>query len=359
MTDLLKDQEGREAALSAVRYSGLHLPNRPRLAPWVIAVDLGDARLQFRSAESSHTLTHPLLVQVFRRIERLLDGHHSVDEIVSSVNADALPTTVVFLLKLLQGQGLLQPGVGETALDDNEQAHWQRQLRFLNHFVPDASSAQSMLTKARVGLVGSGDLRDAILATVGSIGVGCITELSEPSTWATEAHGEPASLDLIVACQDSPAFTFFDAVNRACLASGIRWLRVAISGTSAQLGPMVVPNQTACYTCLDLRLRTHEPDLDGYLAYRAQVGTRDSRSDEGCIAPLCSALAGQVALEVMRLLTGFAPPVTFSRFYQFCAVSPVAISHEVLRIPGCASCGRRRTFAEAWDQSVLPMEVDS
>jgi bacteriocin biosynthesis cyclodehydratase domain-containing protein len=358
MTDFLKNQEGREASLSAARYAGLHLPKRPRLAPWLIAVDLGDTRLQLRSAESSHTLTHPLLIQVFRRIERLLDGRHTVDDIMSSVNSDVLPTTVVFLLKLLQGKVLLQPGVGETTLDDNEQAHWRRQLQFLSHFVPDASSAHSMLAKARVGLVGSGDLRQAILSTIASISVGCITELGEPSTWCTEARGEPAS-DLIVACEESPAFTFFDAVNRACLASGTRWLRVSISGTSAQLGPTVVPNQTACYTCLDLRLRTHQPELDGYLAYRAQIGTLDSRSDEGCIAPLWSAVAGQVALEVMRLLIGFAPPVTFGRFYEFSAVSPVAISHDVLRVPRCASCGRRRTFAEAWDQSVLPMEVDS
>ncbi len=359
MTEFLKNQEGREATLSAARYAGLQLPNRPRLAPWLIAVDLGDSRLQLRSAESSHTLTHPLLIQVFRRIETILDGRHTVDEIVSSVDSDVLPTTVVFLLKLLQGKGLLQPGIGETTLDDKEQARWQRQLRFLSHFVPDASSAQSMLAKARVGLVGSGDLRQAILSAMGSIGVGGITELCEPSTWRTEARGELASLDLIVACEESPAFAFFDAVNRACLLSGTRWLRVSISGTSAQLGPTVVPNQTACYTCLDLRLRTHQPELDGYLAYRAHIGTLDSRSDEGSIAPFWSAVAGQVALEVMRLLVGFAPPVTIGRFYEFSAVSPVAIPHDVLRVPRCASCGRRRTFAEAWDQTFAPMDIKS
>jgi bacteriocin biosynthesis cyclodehydratase domain-containing protein len=359
MTEFLKNQESREAALSLARYAGLELPNRPRLAPWLITLDLGDTRLQLRSAESSHTLTHPLLIHVFRRIEPILDGRHTVEDIVSSVDSDALPTTVVFLLKLLQGKGLLQPGVGETTLDDTEQAHWCRQLRFLGHFVPDALSAQSVLAKARIGLVGSSDLRQAISSAMNSIGVGGIFELREPSSWSTEARGEPASLHLIVACDESPAFTFFDAVNRACLAIGTRWLRVSISGTSAQLGPTFVPNKTACYTCLDLRLRTHQPDLDGYLAYQARTGTLDGRSDEGCVAPLWSTVAGQVALEVMRLLTGFAPPVTIGRFYEFSAVSPVAISHDVLRVPRCASCGRRRTFAEAWDQSVMPMNAES
>lgn len=324
-----------------------------------MVVDLGDSRLQFRSAESSHTLTHPLLIQVFRTIETILDGRHTVAEIVSSVHSDVLPTTVVFLLKLLQGKGLLQPGIGESKLDDKEQALWRNQLRFLSHFVPDAASLQSMLAKARVGLVGSGDLQQSILSAMSAIGVGGVTELREPSTQCTEVCGEPASFDLIVACAESPACTFFDAVNRACLSSGTRWLRVAISGTSAQLGPTIVPHQTACYTCFDLRLRTHQPELDGYLAYRAHVGRLDGRAEEGSIAPLWSALAGQVALEVMRLLVGFAPPATVGRLYEFSAVSPAAIPHDVLRVPRCPSCGRRQTLAEAWDQGLAAMDVRS
>jgi bacteriocin biosynthesis cyclodehydratase domain-containing protein len=351
-------QEDRQASLSAARYAGIQLPDRPRLAPWLVAVDLGDARLQLRSAESSHTLTHPLLIQVFRGIEKILDGRHTVAEIASSVGSDVLPTTVVFLLKLLQGKGLLQPGFEEIAPDGSEQARWPRQLIFLSHFVQDPASAQSMLAKARVGLVGSGELRQMISAAIGSIGVGGITQLGEPSAWCTEGSGKPPSFDLIVACDESPAFSFFDAVNRACLLSGTRWLRVCMSGTSAQLGPTIVPNQTACYTCFDLRLQTHQPELDGYLAYRAQRGALGSRIDEGGTAPLLSVIAGQVALEVMRLLIAFAPPVTIGRFYELNAASPLAISHEVLRVPRCASCGRRRPIAEAWDQS-FAVDIES
>lgn len=360
MAESLSTQEGRQAILSAARYAGLQLPNRPRLAPWLLVVDLGDARLQLRSAESSHTLAHPLLIKAFRRIETLLDGRHTVNDIVSAVDAGVLPTTVVFLLKLLQGRGLLQPGVGETALDEKEETRWRRQLRFLSHFVPDASSAQSRLAKAHVGLAGSpGDLREQISAALASIGTSRVTELSHPSTWVTQTHSEASSFDLIVACEESPAFDFFDAVNRACLANGTRWLRVSISGTLAQLGPTVVPYQTACYMCLDFRQRTHQSDLDGYLGYRAQIGKVDDRYDEGSLVPLWSALANQVAVEVMRLLIGFTPPVTIGRIYEFNAVSPVAISHDVLRVPRCESCGRRRTFAEAWDQGFMPTNIET
>jgi bacteriocin biosynthesis cyclodehydratase domain-containing protein len=358
VADFINSQEDREATLSAARYAALRLPERPRLAPWLVAVDLGDDRLQLRSAEASHTLAHPLLIQVFRRIETILDGRHTLAEIASSGGPDVLPTTVVFLLKLLHGKGLLQPGIEAGAPGAQEQARWRGQLRFLGHFVEDAASAQALLAKARVGVAGAGDLPQAISSALGSVGVGHVAQLGEPSAWRTEPDAGAAPPDLIVACAESPAFDFFEAVNAACLASGTRWLRVAVAGTSAQLGPTVVPNQTACHTCLDLRLRTHQPDLDGYLAYRARAGA-SGRGDEGGIAPLRSVVAGQAALEVVRILTGFAPPVTVGRFYELGAVSPAAVPHDVLRVPRCPSCGRRRTFAEAWDQGLAAMDGGS
>lgn len=352
MAEVLNTQDSREAALAAARTAGLKLPDRPRLAPWLVAVELGDGRLQLRSAESSHTLTEPLITQVFRVIEPILDGCHTVEDIVSSVDSKVLPTTVVFLLKLLQGRGLLQPGTAETELDENELAQWEKQLRFLGHFMPNPSSAQSRLTKASVGLTGSGALRQAIWSAMNAVGIGSITDLGEPSSWPADGGIELPSLDLIVACEESPAFAAFEAVNRACLASGTRWLHICMSGTTVQFGPTFVPNSTACFTCLDLRFRTHQPDLDGYLAHRARCSGGDVNRDEGSLSPLSSAVAGQAALEVMRLVTGFSPAVTFGRLYELTAVSPVAIPHDVLKVPACPSCGRRRSFSQAWDQGL-------
>src|SRR5690242_7909796 len=123
----------RDAAILAVKYAGLQLPNCPRLAPWLVTVALGDERLQIRSAESSHTLNHPLLTRIFRQIETLLDGQHTVEEIVGAVGEAAEPTTVVFLLKLLQGKGLLQPGLNDShsgGAQDTSQPRFQKQLQF-------------------------------------------------------------------------------------------------------------------------------------------------------------------------------------------------------------------------------------
>ena len=343
----------RAAALSAVRYAELPLPNQPLLAPWVVPVELGDGRLQFRSAESSHTLSHPLLVRAFRAIEQFLDGQQTVENIVSLVGTDFQSTTIVFLLKLLHGKGLLQNGGEGVVPESCDDERWRQQVRFLSHFVPNAARAQAELAESRIGVVGFDNLRKAIVTALRSIGVDRITEIGDLSTGLTDDDGGPSCFDLIVACAVLPGFALFDAVNRACMVTRTRWLRVGISGTSAQLGPTVVPYETACYTCLDLRRQTHEAELDGYLAYRAHAGDAHCIADDGT-ASLALVLSGHVALEIMRILVGHAPPATFGRYYEFSALSPAATRHEVLRIPRCPSCSRASAYAEAWDQTVLP-----
>lgn len=346
------DQDNRAATVALTEYSGLRLPDRPRLIPWLVAVQLGDARLQLRSTESAHTLTNPILIRTFATIRNALDGRHTVDEIVSLVGNDVLPTTVVFLLKLLHGKGLLQPGLGTGALDEHEQARWRSQLRFLDHFVEDASNAHVTLSNSRVGLVGSAGLREALSSSLRDIGISRLSVLDDLRTPEAESRWAESlgDLDLVIACENSSSFNLFEAVNRACLASRTRWLCVSVSAKSARLGPTIVPHQTACYTCLEIRLRTHQPDAEGYAAFRQHMDASDCTVDEGSVAPFRSAVAAQAALEAMRLLTGFSPAVSVGRFYEFTAVSPAAVSHDVFRVPRCPSCSRRRTLAQAWDR---------
>jgi bacteriocin biosynthesis cyclodehydratase domain-containing protein len=348
-----QSQVDREATLAAARHAAMRPPMRPRLSPWLVPVDLGDERLQLRCAQSSHTLAHPVLAQTFRRIEPLLNGQHTIEEITALAAPEAEPTTVVFLLNLLHGKGLLQPGPGEGTLDGEQRARWERQLRFLSHFGPDAEAMQSALAKSAVGLAGSAALCQGVRDNLERAGVGRLTDLAAPSDWQSGDGELNAGLNLIVACADSAAFEFFDAVNRVCLASGNRWLRVCCVGVVAHLGPTIVPNHSACYKCFDLRQQSHQPEFEGYRGYRSHLGVTGV-PDEGSVAPLASALASQAAIEVLRLLTGFAPPVTVGRFYEFGASDPGSVGHDVLRVPRCSVCSRRRTFTQAWDRDFEP-----
>jgi bacteriocin biosynthesis cyclodehydratase domain-containing protein len=331
-----------EAVASAVQYARTPLPVRPRLAPWATWVDLGDDRLQFRSAEFTYlTLRHPFFIDVFHRIAPLLDGRHSLPDVTASGGEEIQPTTIAFILQMLAANGLLQAAEADAALSPDELAHWDRQLRYLSRLTADPAGMQLTLRQARIGLAASDELGDEIAAQLGSLGVGEIVKVDLDA--ATKAFD---GIDLVVAGEESPGYARFDALNTVCLETGARWLHVAMAGTSARLGPTFIPFQTACYTCYDLRLRAHEPELDGFAAYREQPNR-----DEGMLAPLRSIVAAQAALEAVRLLTGFAPPTTLGRFYEIDARTPVAVGHEVLRAPRCPSCTKRGPVREAWESA--------
>jgi hypothetical protein len=290
---------GTTIALAA-RLARVELPRRPRLVPWIEDLELGDGRLQLRAADFAYTFRHPVLAGAYRSVAPLLDGTRTVEEIAGDDGA------ILFVLKLLRANGVLQPG-GDP---------WDPELAFLSHSASDAGAARAALRQARVEVMGDGSIAAAVEGAMRSLGVEPVEDEAE----------------LVIACADSPAFAFFDDVNARCLESGTRWLRVALVGATAQLGPTVIPRESACFTCLDTRLGSHDPD-----------------GDEGSLAPLESALAAEAALETMRIVTGIAPPATIGRFYELDAASPVRVGHDVLKVPRCTSCGRGRPAREPWD----------
>ena len=187
-------------------------------------------------------------MRAFHYVEKLLDGTRTVDEITSLVDADLQPTTVVFLLKLLHGKGLLQHG-DDAASDGDRDEIWHRQVRFLSHFVPNAARAQSELAKAQVGVVGAAGLQRG--------------DRGRPENSGHERHRDDRTADRTSARPTSSTSSSRAGCRRrsrsstpsiaACLATRTRWLRVAVSGLSAQLGPTFVPFETACHTCLELQ----------------------------------------------------------------------------------------------------------
>jgi bacteriocin biosynthesis cyclodehydratase domain-containing protein len=317
------------------------LPRQPRLASWLTWVDLGDGRLQLRAADFAFTVREPLMVDAVKHLRPLLDGTRTVDEIAGSGGAALLPGTLMFALKVLRQRGVLQEGALPPALDAEQRRRFEPALRFLSHHVVDAESVLARLQAARVGIVGDAGLGAALRAGLAGVGVGHVAERRLDGA----PDGEPD--DLLIAAAATPAHAFFEQVNAACLASGARWMRVALEGRLATLGPTIVPEQTACYTCLTLRQAAYDdpPELE---AYRLAVGTA-GEPDEGRLDPLTATLVAQAVIEAARLLSGFAPAVTFARQHVFEAATPRVTAHEVLRVPRCPSCGRKQSPRDPWD----------
>jgi bacteriocin biosynthesis cyclodehydratase domain-containing protein len=309
-----------EAVATVARYAGVEVPRHPRLVPWVVVADIGDGRLELRGSDVTLRLGHPLLAEVFRGVAPLLDGCHTLAELTEPVADDLEATSVALVLKMLRANGLLQEGQASAGVPGSVLGTWQRQIDFLAHFHRAAAAAQAALLRARVEIVGDGELADALSAALRSIGI-------DPDA---EAVGDDR--DLVLACGTGPSVGLFEAVNQRCLTTGTRWLIAEVTGTLAVLGPTIIPHQTACYSCLQGRLRSHRADTRRMELASGEIG------DDGALAPLRTVLAANAALEVLRLLTGFASPATIGRYLRFSAARPTIDSHTVLRLPRCPDC---------------------
>lgn len=349
-------------ASMAVRYAETPLPRKPRLVPWVTLVDLGDERFQFRAQEFAYTLQTPLFIELLEIIKPLLDGNHAVDEITAAGGPRFFPTTVSFFLKMLRSHGLLQEGdcTYHPSLTPQDLARNEGFLRFLSHFEADSQGLFSSLREARVGLLGASRLTNSIRESLETVGIHQIKDLGarldkvgQAGQKAKKINDTLKQVDFLVACQESVGFSFFETINEICLATRTRWIRVAIEGTTAYLGPTIVPFETACYVCYEGRLNSNLPDLQDFLAYKSQVISNHQPMDEGDFAPLWTLLASQAVIEVARILSGFSPPTTLGRFYEMSVKSPMPVAHNVLRLPRCPVCHGERPQQEAWDSISL------
>lgn len=163
----------------AANYIAISLPQKPRLVPWITLVDIGDERFQFRAPQFVYTLQSDLFIQAFELVRPLLDGNHTIKEITSAGGSAYLPSTILFLLKILRAHGLLQEGSlpsFKNLASDNADGI-ERQLCFLSQFNPDSHSAMSMLQQARVGLVGSTQLKTHIQNSIESINIKQIEDI--------------------------------------------------------------------------------------------------------------------------------------------------------------------------------------
>jgi bacteriocin biosynthesis cyclodehydratase domain-containing protein len=312
-----------------------------------------------------YTLQSQLFINAFEIIRPLLDGNHSVEKITSAGGSTLLPTTIIFLLKILRANGLLQEGDISLLppLEAKVISQNKGQLDYFSQFTPDSQNVLTSLLQARVGLVGSKKLKACIQNSIKSMGITQIEDIDsifiEPEKLEKDKKklGKASQgLDILIACQESEGFGFFKDINELCLETQTRWLRVAVEGTTVLLGPTFVPHQTACYACYDRRLVSNMPDFEDYEAYKREKKSNNETAHDAFFAPLWSLTASHAAIEVARTISGFAPPKTMGRFYIMEAMSPTLVGHDVVRLPRCPACNPSRPRNQAWDECQLPNE---
>jgi bacteriocin biosynthesis cyclodehydratase domain-containing protein len=277
------------------------------------------------------------------RVIRRLDGTAPPSQIARE--EDVPLEDVEGVVDHLQGLGLLESGP-TTALDyyldtivpwrhDHELAAQSVTLlgdadltgpiaEHLRRSLPDVTLNQSVpddLALRRLSDISAGELNDG-LAFEEAVG------LAEPWRGSFVVHASN-SIDPVA----------LRVLNRICMGLEAPWLHAALDGPFILVGPVIIPQRSACYECLETRVLMNMRERTSYLSYKEALAeysvVRGALPDLPILAGI---LAGHVALEAVNFLaTGST--FTVNKLLAIYLPTMEIVYHEVLRVPSCPACG--------------------
>ena len=365
--------------------------SRPRLASYIMvraepADPSGQEVLHFVSSRRAIAVKGHRLGSFHQVALPLLDGRHTVEAIESACvdlfRGDELRRG----LQVLASHGLLQDADTD-AIDETTRRRLAPQLNLFDELGLDAAVAQAALSRATVSVVGlSGAGAAAALALAGAqVGrLRCIDAYAvspvDPALAAAfpaESVGRPrahavaeavkaiapevdvsscvapldsdedvleqvAGSDLVLCCVDPGLASLTYKVNRACLRAGITWIACSVTGFEGVVGPTVVPYETACYLCYQMREAACAERPEDALAHLEFLDARKSddsgvRENTGFGA---GAIGNLVALEAFRQLSGIGA-ANVGSIVVLDLLTLTTTRHVVVRKPDCPACAQR------------------
>jgi bacteriocin biosynthesis cyclodehydratase domain-containing protein len=300
------------------------LPARPALAPWYRVVP-SRGRVLLEHAGSVVTLEGRGAATLLPALLPLLDGTRSVEQLVSELGHVAEPA-VLNALELLARHGLLLDG--PAGADDCPSG-----LATAALFVAagtrrtSPADARAALTAAEIGVAGSGEIATGVARLLDEAGVRVAREpLAD------------ASAEFVVAAPAATELRRLDELNDRRLRSRRAWLQaLPPDGRSVVIGPLFLPDLSACHSCYRLRrgaCSDYEEDFDAI---------DEAASRAASPRALLAAAAGIATVLVIRWLAARDPTLP-GRFYALETGAVLGLSHHhLLRVPRCPSCGDAAT----------------
>ena len=249
--------------------------------------------------------------------------------------------------------GLLSKACSDGFLADSESGNLEREAVLpstpfetgLDSFASQAGTsvtgrqAAQRLEKSCVILVGDGRSHKIAQDLLTEMNVGNIVvvdDLVSLPDRLPEVNRDPIC---IAYCADKYDAQVALHLNEIAIEFGLPYLPYRNALTHIDIGPLVVPGQTPCLQCCDIRRQAvllppeREAELRAVPALPFPVG----------IEAMC--------LELLRWLSGISLPVTISKLQRLDLISGTTTLHTVLRVPRCPSCGPRpkRPQLKHWD----------
>lgn len=313
------------------------LPNRPRLAIGTEVVPGPGDSIQIRGPVPPVRLTGGLA----RALVSLLDGEKSLDELCAAL-AGWPRESVLGAVRALAERGLLAEGPARppaTAADAAAQAQAAFYWSLSGGPAEAGEQALAALRRARIHLYGWGPVQERLAETLRAAGAAGL----QVETWCPEATppvplGCPAPTDLAILALPRPAPALTAALHAICLAAQVPFLPAILQGEEAAVGPAVLPGRSPCYRCFQERLRSNQSFPEDEAAYATHLDQASLPPVLPEWPPFTHMVAAWTAMEAIRLVTGFVPPVTLGQVCFFQAGTGRQRLARLWKLPRCPEC---------------------
>jgi bacteriocin biosynthesis cyclodehydratase domain-containing protein len=352
---------------------------RPRIKRTTEEIETpdGDVYLLRPSAENDIRIEQPDAEE--RRLLAAVDGERTLEQLREEFGAKEVDD----LMAQLQELEVVEDAADDELVPAAELERFDRQLRYFSDLGTAGitpSECQRRLREAKVAVLGVGglggwsawalactgvgemwlidgdrvevsNLNRQILYTeadVGLLKVECATarlrafnSAAKITTEARRLEGEGDiaefidGADVVIDAADWPAHEIERWCNSACFAAGIPYITMSHFPPIARVGPLYVPGKTGCFVCQEIGYRREYPLFDVAVEQR-----RAKPSPAATLGPACGLIGGQVAMEVMHLLTGLSRPATQGVAHIYDLRTMEVKKEAVTPEPECPICGK-------------------
>ena len=351
---------------------------RPRIKRTTEEIETpdGDVYLLRPSAENDIRIEQPDAEE--RRLLAAVNGERTLEQLREEFGAKEVDD----LMAQLQELEVVEDAADDELVPAAELERFDRQLRYFSDLGGEVtpSECQQRLREAKVAVLGVGglggwsawalactgvgemwlidgdrvevsNLNRQILYTeadVGLLKVECaaarlraFNSAAKITTAARRLEGEEDiaefidGADVVIDAADWPAHEIERWCNSACFAAGIPYITMSHFPPIARVGPLYVPGKTGCFVCQEIGYRREYPLFDVAVEQR-----RAKPSPAATLGPACGLIGGQVAMEVMHLLTGLSRPAA-QGVAHITDLRTMEVKREPVKPePECPICGK-------------------
>jgi bacteriocin biosynthesis cyclodehydratase domain-containing protein len=360
----------------------IRLPDRPLFIEDIDVFEMPDGLGFLVSGGEAPVLLRGRFAQAaIAHLRPLLDGAHTVEQLLMTSPPDLPVRALIRTLLVLHSKGLLTREASTARYQGDEVGrrqllYWGRHLA-LTRSASSAGEIDRRLASARILLVGTGLFGSAVADLLSRTGVGRIdvvgwdddgtlglavdgmprtSSLLLPTTDVDQAisvvDGLAEGVDLFVTATCDAPQALLEEMNELALDARVSWLVGNSAGSAVDLGPLVLPYESACYTCLLLRQRSVEPMAVEREIYEEKKRGPRQAGDRNVIGESvwASTQAASILVgEAVRVLSGIAPPTLTDSVLRMLPISGILERNQVLRVPRCPACYRGDVPATAID----------